>query len=249
MTVFSDVSFIDKRSDAYMARRAWRHRVRETLPVAGDVGGARHQPKRARSAGGGVQVDAIVALAAERGVSEADVVGAVAAALQESASETNPLPRGSALAVAHVLTRGLRRPRRGELQARPLDGAGAGYSGAAGLRPQCDPGPEPASPWGRTATAAIGLTPRIRRRATRRPRPTSLVALRRRAREACLRLDTSERKTRASARRERNTTAKCESIECIVPRRIGRQPRGETLDGPDFDDTRRQPDTTSGTAR
>jgi hypothetical protein len=96
------VSFIDKRSDAYVQ-----------ASLRGIVF-ARPALSAAMSAALGVTPDElaehvaacrpVVALAAAKGVSEADVVGALATALEESAADTNPLPRGSALAVAHVLT-------------------------------------------------------------------------------------------------------------------------------------------------
>jgi hypothetical protein len=96
------VSFIDKRSDAYVQaslRGIVFARSRLSAALTAVIGVTETELAEHVAA-----CKPVVALAAEKGVSEADVVDALATALQDSAADTNPLPRGSALAVAHVLT-------------------------------------------------------------------------------------------------------------------------------------------------
>jgi hypothetical protein len=96
------VSFLDQRSDDYVqsslrgivfARPRIAAAMTGLLGVGEDELAAHIQACRP-----------VVALAAAKGVSEDDVVDALATALQESAFETNPLPRSSARAMAHILT-------------------------------------------------------------------------------------------------------------------------------------------------
>ena len=96
------VSFIDKRSDAYVQaslRGIVFSRPRLAAAMTAVLGVTDAELAEHIAA-----CKPVVALAATKGVSETDVVESLASALQASAAETNPLPRGSARAVAHVLT-------------------------------------------------------------------------------------------------------------------------------------------------
>ena len=96
------VSFIDKRSDDYV--QASLRGIVFARPRLSQAMTATLGVPQATLAEHIAACKPIVALAATRGIGEQAVVDALATALQESAPSTNPLPRGSALAVAHVLT-------------------------------------------------------------------------------------------------------------------------------------------------
>ena len=96
------VSFIDKRSDAYV--QASLRGIVFARPLLSAAMTATLSVSEAELAAHIAACRPLVELAAERGVSEQALVEALATALQHSAGQTNPLPRGSALAVAHVLT-------------------------------------------------------------------------------------------------------------------------------------------------
>jgi hypothetical protein len=100
---FSEIiSFIDQRSDDYV-QSSLRGIVFARPAIAGAMTGLLGISEADLAA----HIQAcrpLVELAAKKGVSDEDVVETLATVLQESAHDTNPLPRSSARAVAHILT-------------------------------------------------------------------------------------------------------------------------------------------------